>query len=127
MKTHNRTSTVLLVDDAAALRAVARAVLADGGYDVVEAENGRDALGKLAGGEVKLVVCDINMPVMGGIDFLKAFRRLPGHALTPVIVLSGDTTGETKRAGREAGATAWLTKPFRPTSLLDMARKLVSP
>ncbi|MDP2794500.1 MAG: response regulator [Sulfurisoma sp.] len=119
---------VLLIDDAVALREVALAVLNDGGYNVVVAEHGRAALDKLAADpRVGLVVCDINMPVMNGIDFIEAFRLLPGHAQTPVVVLSGATAGEAKLAARQAGATAWLTKPFRPASLLDMVRKLVPP
>ena len=114
---------ILIVDDSASVRQVAGLTLTRAGYEVVEACDGQDALGKLAG-KVHLIISDVNMPQMDGISFLKAVKAHPNYKFTPVIMLTTEA-GEDKRSeGRAAGAKAWIVKPFQPQTMLDAVAKL---
>ncbi len=114
---------ILIVDDSASVRQVAGMTLTRAGYEVVEACNGADALGKLEG-KVHLIISDVNMPQMDGISFLKAVKANPSYKFTPVIMLTTES-GEDKRSeGRAAGAKAWIVKPFQPQTMLDAVAKL---
>ena len=117
--------TIMIIDDSASLRQVVSIALSDAGYEVLEACDGRDALGKLGGRKIHLMVCDVNMPNMDGITFLKSMRTLPDYRFTPVIMLTTETGEEKKRAGQAAGARAWMVKPFKPDQLLQAVSKLV--
>ena len=117
--------TILIVDDSASLRQVVNIALSDAGYEVLEACDGRDALGKLGGRKIHLMVCDVNMPNMDGITFVKSMRTLPDYRFTPVIMLTTETGEEKKREGQAAGARAWMVKPFKPDQLLQAVSKLV--
>ena len=119
--------TILIVDDSASLRQVVGISLRGAGYDVIEACDGRDALAKLTGQKVHLIVSDVNMPNMDGISLVKAVKQLPAYKFTPIVMLTTETTDEKKKAGQEAGAKAWVVKPFRPEQLLAVAQKLVLP
>jgi two-component system chemotaxis response regulator CheY len=119
------TKRILLVDDSESVRQVARIALRGAGYDVVEAKDGSDGLGKLAGDRVHLIVSDVNMPVMDGITFLKEVKRHPSYKFTPVIMLTTEAGQEKKEEGRAAGAKAWIVKPFNPQTLVDAVSKLV--
>ena len=116
---------ILIVDDSASVRMVARIALRDKGYDVLEAINGRDALDKLAGERVNLVVSDVNMPIMDGISFVKELKGNPATKFVPVIMLTTEAGQDKMQEGRAAGAKAWITKPFQPATLLDAVSKLV--
>ncbi len=116
---------ILIVDDSASVRTVARIALSAAGYEVLEAVNGEDALKRLSGGRVQLIVSDINMPVMDGISLLKRIKADPGHKFTPVIMLTTEAGRERMEEGRAAGAKAWITKPFQPAGLLEAVAKLV--
>jgi two-component system, chemotaxis family, chemotaxis protein CheY len=118
--------SILIVDDSASLREVVRLALAREGYHVIEAENGEDALAKLAGTRVNLIVSDVNMPRMDGIAFVTRVKSDPRLKFTPVIMLTTENQQAKMEQGRAAGAKAWITKPFTPSVLLDAVAKLVT-
>lgn len=119
--------TILVVDDSASLRQVVSIALKGAGYDVIEAEDGKDALTKLDGQKIHLIISDVNMPNMDGISFVKAAKQLPAYKFTPVIMLTTEA-GEAKKAeGQAAGAKAWVVKPFQPAQMLTAVSKLILP
>lgn len=118
---------VMIVDDSASIRQVVGIALKGAGYDVLEACDGKDALGKLNGDKIHLVISDVNMPNMDGISFVKALKQLPRYKFTPVIMLTTEA-GQGKMAeGKAAGAKAWVVKPFKPPQMIDAVSKLVLP
>lgn len=121
------TKTILIVDDSPSVRQVIGLTLRGAGYQVIEGCDGQDALAKLDGQRVHLIVSDVNMPRMDGITFLKEVKALPATRFTPVIMLTTESAEEKKRAGQAAGAKAWVTKPFRPEVLLGAVQKLILP
>lgn len=116
---------ILVVDDSASVRMVARIALRERGYEVLEAGNGREALEKISGERVHLVVSDVNMPVMDGISLLKELKKGSASKFVPVIMLTTEAGQDKMQEGRAAGAKAWITKPFQPATLLDAVSKLV--
>ena len=121
------TKQIMIVDDSASLRQVVSIALKGAGYEVVEACDGQDALAKLDGRKLHLIVSDVNMPNMDGISFLKAAKQLPAYKYTPVIMLTTEGGEDMKREGQAAGAKAWVVKPFLPTQMLTAISKLVLP
>jgi two-component system chemotaxis response regulator CheY len=121
------TKTIMIVDDSASMRQVVGIALKGAGYEVIEACDGKEALSKLTGVKVHLIVSDINMPVMDGIAFLKEVKQLDHYKFTPIIMLTTEMEEDKKRAAKEAGAKAWVTKPFQPPILLSAIAKLVLP
>ncbi|HTQ99622.1 MAG TPA: response regulator [Candidatus Acidoferrum sp.] len=119
--------TIMIVDDSASLRQVVSIALKGAGYDVIEGRDGKDALGKLTGQKVNLIVSDVNMPVMDGLSFVQEVKKLPSYRFTPVIMLTTESGDDMKAAGKAAGAKAWMVKPFRPEELLMAVSKLVLP
>jgi two-component system chemotaxis response regulator CheY len=119
--------TILVVDDSASLRQVVSIALKGAGYTVIEGCDGKDALTKLNGQKIHLIISDVNMPNMDGITFLKEAKKLPAYKFTPVIMLTTEA-GEGKKAeGQAAGAKAWVVKPFQPAQMLAAVSKLVAP
>lgn len=116
--------TIMIVDDSASLRQVVAIALKGAGYDVLEAEDGQDALNRLDGRRIHLIISDVNMPVMDGLSFVRAAKQLPDYRFTPVIMLTTEFTEEKKQQGQAAGAKAWVVKPFRPDVLLGAVQKL---
>lgn len=119
--------TVMIVDDSISIRQVVGLTLRGAGYDVIEGSNGRDALAKLGGQKVHLVVSDVNMPEMNGIEFVKAVKAQPEYRFLPIIMLTTESGDEKKREGQAAGARAWVVKPFKPEVLLNAVQKLILP
>jgi two-component system chemotaxis response regulator CheY len=119
--------TILIIDDSISLRQVVSIALGNAGYAVMEACDGQDALAKLTGQKVHLVICDVNMPNMDGISFLKAMKEHPQYKFTPIIMLTTEAGEEKKKEGQAAGARAWIVKPFKPEQLLMAVSKLVLP
>lgn len=119
--------TILIVDDSASLRQVVKIALMDAGYEVIEAGNGQEGLQRLDGRKIHLIVSDVNMPIMDGITFLKNVKQHPSYRFTPVIMLTTETSDDKKKAGQEAGAKAWVVKPFQPPILLAAISKLILP
>jgi len=119
--------TIMIVDDSSSLRQVVGIALRKAGYDVLEACDGKDGLDKLTGQKVHMIVSDVNMPNMDGISFVKAVKQLAAYRFTPIAMLTTETTDEKKQAGKDAGAKAWVVKPFKPEQLLSVVQKLVLP
>jgi len=119
--------TIMVIDDSASLRQVVGIALKGAGYDVIEARDGADALARLHGQKINLVVSDVNMPNMDGISFVKQFKSMPNYRFTPVIMLTTESQEEKKREGQAAGAKAWVVKPFKPEVLLNAVQKLCLP
>ncbi len=119
--------TILIVDDSATLRQVVSIALRGAGYNVVEASNGKEALGKLDGSKINLIISDVNMPIMDGITLVKEVKKLPNYKFTPIIMLTTEGSDEMKREGQAAGAKAWVVKPFQPEQMLKAVSMLVGP
>lgn len=119
--------TIMIVDDSASMRRVVGIALKGAGYDVLEGSDGKDALSKLTGQKVHLIISDVNMPVMDGITFLKTVKQNPTYKFTPVIMLTTESEEAKKREGQAAGARAWVVKPFQPEQLVNAVQRLCLP
>lgn len=119
--------TILIVDDSASFRQVVGIALKAAGYEVIEGSDGADALAKMTGQRIHLIVSDVNMPNMDGISFAAAVKNMPAYRFTPVIMLTTESAEARKLQGKEAGAKAWIVKPFKPDVLLAAVQKLVLP
>lgn len=117
--------TVMTVDDSASIRQMVSFVLKGAGYDVVQAVDGLDALSKLKGQELHLILSDINMPKMDGLEFTRRLRAMPEYRFVPVVLLTTESHPEKKQEGKAAGATGWIVKPFSPDQLLAVAKKVM--
>lgn len=115
---------VMTVDDSATVRQVLQMTLEGAGYEVVEAVDGRDALDKLGKAPVDMMVTDLNMPNMDGIDLIKHVRQSPGNRFMPIIMLTTESQPEKKQEGKAAGASGWIVKPFKPEQLLAVVRMI---
>ncbi|KZN46432.1 response regulator [Pseudoalteromonas luteoviolacea] len=117
--------TILVVDDSDSLRQVVNIALSGAGFDVVEARDGKDALTKLNGNKIHLIISDVNMPNMNGIEFVKQAKQLPQYKFTPVIMLTTENQQSMMEEGKKAGAKAWMVKPFKPAQMLQAVSKLL--
>jgi two-component system, chemotaxis family, chemotaxis protein CheY len=117
--------TIMTVDDSASLRQMVSFVLQGGGYEVIEAVDGADAISKLNGREMHLFLSDVNMPNMGGLELTRKLRAIPQYKFVPIILLTTESHPEKKLEGKAAGATAWIVKPFQPDQLLAVIKKVV--
>ena len=97
------------------------------GYEVIDGFDGADALAKLKGQKIHLIISDVNMPIMDGISFVKAVKLMPNYKFTPVIMLTTETHENKKKEGQAAGAKAWVVKPFSAPQMLGAVAKLVLP
>jgi two-component system chemotaxis response regulator CheY len=119
--------TILIVDDSTSLRQVVKMALQGAGYTVLEAGDGAAALALLDGRKIHMAVCDVNMPRMNGIEFVRAAKALPAYRFLPVLMLTTETQEAKKEEGKAAGAKAWMVKPFAPATLLNAVSKLCLP
>lgn len=117
--------TIMVVDDSASIRQVVGIALRGAGYTVIEACDGRDALSKLTGDKIHLIISDVNMPNMDGITFVKELKQNPRYKFTPVIMLTTEAGKDKMAEGKAAGAKAWVVKPFQPPQMLDAVSKLI--
>ena len=115
----------LVVDDSTSMRQMVAFTLQQAGFQVIEGSDGQDALGKVNGKSVNLVVTDLNMPVMDGITLIKELRKIPNFKFTPILMLTTESQDSKKQGGKSAGATGWLVKPFNPDQLLQVVAKVV--
>ena len=118
--------TIMVVDDSASFRSVVGIALKGAGYDVIEACDGRDALAKLNGTKIHLIVSDVNMPNMDGITLVGEVKKLPNYKFTPILMLTTEGDATKMAEGKAAGVRAWVIKPFQPPALLDAVAKLVT-
>ena len=116
--------TIMVVDDSISIRQVVGLALKQAGYDVIEGCDGRDALAKLTGQKVNLIISDVNMPNMDGITFVRELKTRPAYKFTPVLMLTTESQEDKKEQGKAAGARAWMVKPFKPEALLAALQKL---
>ena len=116
--------TILIVDDSASVRSVVSIALQGAGYSVIEACDGKDALSKLDGQKIHLIISDVNMPNMDGISFTKEVKKHPNYKFTPVCMLTTESEKSKMEEGKAAGAKAWIVKPFQPPILLGAVSKL---
>jgi two-component system chemotaxis response regulator CheY len=117
---------IMTADDSASMREMISFTLKNGGYDVIEAEDGRDALAKISGTEAHMLITDLNMPNMDGIELIRKVRALPQYKYIPIIMLTTESQDEKKMAGKAAGASGWIVKPFRSEQLLTIAKKFLN-
>ena len=115
---------IMVVDDSNAIRQSLVFTLKNAGYDVVEAVNGIEALSLMKEHPVGLFISDVNMPEMDGITLLKKIKEDKDYKHTPVIMLTTEASGDMINEGKEAGAKAWMIKPFQPEQLIDAVKKL---
>jgi two-component system chemotaxis response regulator CheY len=116
--------TIMVVDDSMSIRQVVSLALKQAGYDVIEGIDGKDALAKLTGQKVNLIISDVNMPNMDGITFVRELKTRPAYKFTPVLMLTTESQEDKKEQGKAAGARAWMVKPFKPEALLAAVQKL---
>jgi two-component system chemotaxis response regulator CheY len=95
------------------------------GYSIIEAVDGNDALTKAKGAAVNMVLTDLNMPNMNGIELIKALRAEPKYKFIPIVMLTTESQGDRKQEGKSAGATGWIVKPFKPEQLLAVVKKVL--
>ena len=117
--------TIMTVDDSASLRQMVGFVLRDAGYNVVEAKDGADALSKMRSLEPDMLLTDINMPNMDGLEFTRRVRAMPQFKFVPIVLLTTESHPEKKQAGKSAGATGWIVKPFSPDQLVAVVKKVL--
>lgn len=116
---------ILTVDDSAGVRRMVGLALSGAGYEVIEAVDGNDALSKLDGSPVHMVITDLNMPNLDGIELIREVRNNPAYKFIPIIMFTTESQETKKREGRAAGATGWIVKPFKPDHLLDVVKKVL--
>lgn len=116
---------ILAVDDSASMRQMVSFTLKGAGHEVVEACDGSEALKIAQGQSVDLVLSDVNMPNMNGIELCKNLRQLPTYKFTPILMLTTESAGDKKMEGKSAGATGWIVKPFNPDQLLTTIKKVL--
>ena len=119
------TKTALIVDDSVSMRQLVAFTLKQAGFQVIEGGNGKEALDRVKGQKVELVITDLNMPIMDGISLVKELRAKPDFKFTPILLLTTESQDTKKQEGRAAGATGWIVKPFQPDALLKVVAKVV--
>jgi two-component system chemotaxis response regulator CheY len=117
--------TIMTADDSPSMREMVSFTLKNAGYAVVEAVDGKDALTKLTGAPIHMLITDLNMPNMDGIELIRQVRLLPQYKYMPIVMLTTESQDQKKQAGRAAGASGWIVKPFRSEQLLMVAKKLL--
>lgn len=116
--------TVLTVDDSMSIRETVRMTLESAGYRVLTADDGSKGLAAAQQQRADLVITDLNMPVMDGITLITHLRALPNYRFTPILMLTTESQDEKKIAGRRAGATGWIVKPFDPLRFIAVVQKV---
>lgn len=117
--------TILVVDDAMTVRNLAKFALSKGGYTILEAEDGVQGLKVLEGNTVDLVISDLNMPNMNGLDMCRSIKGQEKFKALPIFMLTTEASQEVALQGREIGIMAWIVKPFVPEKLLSAVQKVV--
>jgi two-component system chemotaxis response regulator CheY len=119
-------AVILTVDDSKSLRQTVCFTLRRAGYEVIEAVDGEDGLAKAIANPVELILADQNMPKMDGLSMIRALRGRPEYSKVPILMLTTESSDEMKQAGRAAGATGWIVKPFDPERLLEVVKKVIN-
>lgn len=117
--------TILIVDDSESIREVVRFTLENEGYNVLVGVDGRDALTHFNGQTIDLVITDLHMPEMDGIELIKNIRAMPDYNRIPILFLTTESQTTKKMEAKDAGATGWIIKPFVPAKLLAAITKVI--
>jgi two-component system chemotaxis response regulator CheY len=121
----NMSKRILTVDDSASIRQMVSFTLKEAGYETVEAVDGKDALAKLNGTPINMIITDLNMPNLDGIGLIKGVRANPSYKFIPIVMLTTESQDSKKMEGKQAGATGWIVKPFKPEQLLAVIKKVI--
>ncbi len=117
---------IMTVDDSASIRQMVSFTLGSAGYQVIEAIDGKDALSKLGmTTTISMLITDLNMPNVDGIELIKNVRGQPRHKFIPILMLTTESQESKKQLGKSAGASGWIVKPFGGDQLIDVVRKLL--
>ena len=117
--------TILVVDDSVTIRQMVCFTLSEAGFSLIQAGDGQEALERLAGQHVDLIITDLNMPRLDGIGLIRAVRSRPASKCTPVLMLTTESQESKRQEGRAAGATGWIVKPFQPQKLVQVVHKVL--
>lgn len=118
--------TILTVDDSQTVRMVLSTTLKGAGYEVIEAKDGQSAIEQLNSGQINMLITDLNMPRVDGIDLIRHVRRSAGCRFMPIIMLTTESDDKKRQEGKAAGASGWIVKPFRPDQLLTVVQMILS-
>lgn len=118
-------ASILAVDDSVSMRQMVSFTLKGAGYEVTEAKDGQEALSIAKSNKFNLVITDVNMPNMDGITLTRELRALPSYKFVPILTLTTESSTDKKMAGKQAGATGWIVKPFNPEQLLATVKKVL--
>ncbi|PLX84132.1 MAG: two-component system response regulator [Desulfuromonas sp.] len=116
---------ILIVDDSSTVRQVLRLTLENAGFQTIEAADGTVALAKLGSERFDMMITDLNMPNLDGIDLIKAIRQSPENRFVPIIMLTTESAEDKKQQGKAAGASGWIVKPFKPEQLLKAVKMVL--
>ncbi len=116
---------IMVVDDSVTVLQVLKLTLENAGYNILEAADGRDALGKLVGDKIDMMITDLNMPRLDGIGLIKEVRNYAEYRFIPIIMLTTESADEKKCEGKAAGASGWIVKPFKPEQLLKVVKMVL--
>jgi len=119
------TKRIMTVDDSASIRQMVGFTLRNAGYEVLETEDGQEALEVLEREPIDMLITDLNMPNVDGISLIKKVREKAETKFIPIIMLTTESQDDKKNQGREAGATGWIVKPFRPDQLINVITKVL--
>ena len=117
---------IMIVDDSATMRQTVGLTLREAGYEVLEANDGVDALLSLEQERIDMLITDLNMPRLDGVGLIANVRRKDGQRFLPIVMLTTESDEGLKTSAKRAGASAWLTKPFRPDQLLGLVRTVLA-
>jgi two-component system chemotaxis response regulator CheY len=115
----------LIVDDSLTIRKLVSKTLQQASFEVIEATNGQEGLDRLKSKTVQIIITDLNMPVMDGLEFIRALRQDQNYRFTPVVFLTTEAEDSKKNEARAAGATAWIVKPFHPEKVMAVVGRLL--
>jgi len=118
-------STVLIVDDSASMRQMVSFTLKAAGFQVTECKDGAEALQNAQSNQYDLVITDVNMPNMNGLELTKSLRALADFKFTPILLLTTESAADKKGEGKSVGATGWIVKPFNPETLVQTIKKVI--
>lgn len=116
---------IMTADDSASIRQMVSFTLKQAGYEVVTAEDGQDALDKLKEAAANMLITDLNMPNMDGIELIRQVRQTPAFKFMPIIMLTTESQAAKKQEAKAAGASGWIVKPFKPDQLVGVVKKVL--
>lgn len=115
---------ILAVDDSKTMREMVSFTLKEAGFEVIDAEDGKQAVEKLKAIKVDVVITDLNMPNMNGFELIRHLRSDPAYKMAPILMLTTEGDDQKKQEGKSAGATGWIVKPFHPEKLVQVVKKV---